>query len=168
MSKMSIDEMLKIRPTDLYPDCSRLMLQLASILNYLQIDEFNNKLIDSLRTKQTFPFSSSYTFRPFFAEATEEKDYSRIIHSSVPIKSFRDNILEIEQLVLKNFIGYDHAEEIYVLEKGLKAWMEFHHDSGYDSFLIEIINDHQLKIKPLCFLIYLKSAIDLKKRTAKR
>jgi hypothetical protein len=146
--KTSFEESLKFKQTDLYVDCNFLALQIAGALNSLKVVGFDNSLIEKLKTRQSWPYASSYSFPKTYNSGSKLNDnHTKTIQNRTSISNFRTDIKKIEKIFADNF-DYCCDSRIYeIIENGNKAYISVSRSNGFDNYKVEIREDKTIKVE---------------------
>ena len=145
--KTPFEKSIKFKTNDLYVDCNYVALQIASALNYLNVKEFDNSLLKSLKTKQSHPFASRYSFpKPTSFNSKSNSYKGKTIINSTSISNFKKDYKKIERLISGNF-EYCCGSKIYkIIEKDLKARVYQSRNNGIDNYLICLRPGNMIKV----------------------
>ena len=154
MRKTSFEESLKFKPSDLYVDCNFIALQIASALNSLKVTGFDDSLIEKLKTQQSWPYASTYSFpKTFNFTSNPNNNWTKIIKNKTSISNFNTDLKKIEKVLIDNF-DYCCKSKIYeIIEEGLKAYISVTRNNGYDFYRFEIRKDETIKIDLISSII---------------
>lgn len=147
MRKTSFEESLKFKPSDLYVDCNFIGLQIAGALNSLNVNGFDDSLIEKLKTKQSWPYAYRYSFPKTFNFGTNSSIISpKLLENTTGISNFGTDIKKVFELLVKNR-EIDSDSEIYqVIEDGSKAHVSVSRSNGSDVFILEITETNKIRI----------------------
>ncbi len=152
--KMPFMESIKFKPSNLYPDCNFLVLQLAGALNYLNVKGFDNLLLENLKTRQTMPYLKSYSFpKPFFMGSKTNNSSRTIIQNKTKITGFRKDIKKLEQIFFGNFEYGSGSKLIKIIENGSKACLSFSRNNGSAFYLVTLKTDNTIAVDLLYSVI---------------
>ena len=154
LSSSTMDEINKFNPNDLNLDCNFIVLQIANALNYLNVTGFEDSFIAKLKTKQTYPLASSYSFPKtktyYYGPLTNQNLNSNEIktfQNTTSISDFKKDLKNIEKLFVDNF-DYCCESRIYqVIENGSKAYISVSRNNGYDFYRVEIKENKTIEIE---------------------
>lgn len=146
--KISFEEFLKFKQSDLYVDCNFLALQIAGALNSLKVVGFDDSLINKLKTKQSWPWANRYSFpKTFNFGPMPNVNSTKTVQSKTSISNFRKDIKKIEKIFADNF-DYCCDSRIYeIIEDGHKAYISVSRNNGYDYYKVEIREDKTIKVE---------------------
>jgi len=146
--KISFEESMKFKQTDLYVYCNFLALQIAGALNSLKIVGFDDSLIDKLKTKQSWPWANRYSFPKTINFGTMPNvDSTKTVLNKTYISNFRTDIKKIEKILADNF-DYCCDSKIYeIIENGYKAYISASRSNGFDYYIVEIRKDKTIKVE---------------------
>ncbi len=146
----SFKESMKLKNSDLYYDCNYITFQLAYALKELNEPGFDDKLINELKKKQTYPFINSFELKKKFYKGNFYKiDLNKEINlnkSYNDIKSFIDDSAEFKEYILNNIEmmpNLNIGKIIY--DKSNKAYFETHFMYGRNGYII-FLNKNKLYI----------------------
>jgi hypothetical protein len=143
------EDSLKFLTYETYVDCRFIAFQLACALNKLNVKGFEQSLIDSLKTKQTWPYINTYSFpKDFIFKTTpnEKSKWSKIVPNKTSIKSFRKDIKKIKEILKQNFEWCCESRISKLIEDGAKAYVTVSRNNGFDKYLIRLTEDNKIKI----------------------
>jgi hypothetical protein len=141
MRAMNFMESLKLKKSDLYPDCNYLVFQLANAIKLLHEPGFDNRLIAQLKKKQTYPYIDAYQFP---------------ISKNHEFVNFQNNVIKIKlgkrypniATLVKDSKGFEKillqgienccAVRVYqiIYDKNNKAYVETSRNNGSDGYRI--------------------------------
>jgi hypothetical protein len=96
---MSFEEMGQFREKDLYVDCNFIVLQLASALNYLGVNGFDNALLEQLKSRQTYPLTHIYRFL-VWDDLGDSK--TKVVPNTDWINNFAEDYQKINNFLFRN------------------------------------------------------------------
>lgn len=147
MMNTTFEESMKFKPSDLYVDCNFMALQIAGALNSLQVIGFDDKLLEKLKKEQSWPFAKSYSFpKTFNNNSTLSVNSAKSFENVTAIKSFRNDIKKLYELLVQNeYISSD--SDIYrVIEDGSKACVYVTWADGYGVFRVELTEKNKVRV----------------------
>ncbi|MDD4993603.1 MAG: hypothetical protein PHR83_15360 [Paludibacter sp.] len=143
------EDSLRFLTYETYVDCRFIAFQLACALNKLKVKGFENSVIDSLKTKQTWPYMDSYSFPEDFIFKTppnEKSRWSKIVPNKTSIMSFRKDIKKITEVLRQNFEWCCESRISKIIEDGTRAYVKVSRNNGFDNYLIRLTEDNKIKI----------------------
>lgn len=151
----SLDESLKLKPSDLYVDCNLMALQIAGALNYLKVKGFDNALIEKLKTRQTYPFAKRYSFpKPIPTNLKADPNSIKTVDNSPGIKDFRKDAKKLEELLFDNIDNCCNAQVYQIIVKGNKAHVSVGRNNGHERYTVTLSPDNKISINFISNLIY--------------
>jgi hypothetical protein len=154
MQKMTFEESMKFKISDLTVDCNYILLQIAGALNYLKIKGFDNSLIEALKLSQTYPFASDYSFpKPNTTASNKNHIKSKVISNSLNITDLTKDYQKLETLILKYFENCCGSKMYELIINGSKAYVTMDRNNGYDYYLVTLEPKNKIKIDLISFII---------------
>lgn len=146
--KTSFEESLKFKQSDLSVDCNFLALQIAGALNSLHVVGFDNSLIEKLKTRQSWPYASRYSFPKTFNFGSKlNNKHTKTIQNRTSISNYRTDIKKIEKMFADNFDFCCDSRIYEIIEDGHKAYISVSRSNGYDYYKVEIREDKTIKVE---------------------
>jgi hypothetical protein len=132
---------MKLKKSDLYPDCNLLTFQLANALGYLGVPGFDDHLIAQIKKKQTYPFINNYTFpRSIHPENICTKSYVikiKLVNHYPDIETLVKDTKQFEKILLQ---GIENCCDVSIYQiiynKQNKAYVETSRNNGSDGYRI--------------------------------
>lgn len=152
MKKTSFEESMKFKTSDLIIDCNYLLLQIAGALNYLKVQGFDKALLEKLKTNQTFPFASRYSF-PVPSLSASKAIRSKTIENSSNIKDLKKDYKKLETIILNNFEDCCGSRIYEIIEKGPKAHVTMARNNGSDFYTVTLEPNNKIVIDLISFII---------------
>lgn len=154
MRKMSFEESMKFKTSDLTIDCNYILLKIAGALNYLKVQGFDNKLLEKLKTNQSFPLASRYSFpSPINNSPDKNLNRSKTIQNNTKIKDFRKDYKKLEKIILSNFEDCCGSRIYEIIEKGPKAYVTMARNNGSDYYTVTLEPNNKIVIDLISFII---------------
>ncbi len=145
--KMSVEEQMQFRPNELIVDANYIALQLAGALKYLNIEGFDDPLIEKLKKQQSYPLANKYEF-PISRYNDLKNDYfsTKTIKDTLKITDIKKDYKKLEKLIFDNFNNCCDARAYEVIEAKTKAYISVSRNNGFDEYFIEIKENDSIKI----------------------
>lgn len=147
MLNTTFEESMKFKPSDLYVDCNFMALQIAGALNSLQVIGFDDKLLEKLKKEQSWPFTNSYSFpRIFNYNSAFSVNSAKLIDNVTAIKSFRNDINKLYELLVQNKYISSGSKIYRVIEDGSQACVYVTWADGYGVFRVDLTEKNKVRI----------------------
>lgn len=154
MRKTSFEESMKFKTSDLYVDCNFVALQIAGALDYLKVKGFDDMLIEKLKTKQSYPFASSYSFpKPNNIDSKTDNLTSKTIQNKTSISDFKKDFKKIERVIFDNFENCCDSKIYEIIEKDSKAYISVLRNNGYDFYKVGLNVNNTIVINLISSII---------------
>ncbi|MDP4268836.1 MAG: hypothetical protein Q8909_01785 [Bacteroidota bacterium] len=145
--KISFEESMKFKPSDLYIDCHFTAFQIAEALHYMKIKGFDNSLVEELKREQSYPFAQGYEFpNPYPVAYNYSKLNGNIFKLKTDITSIRKDYKLIVGLIKAEYVAHSRYNNIEIIENGRNAYITIGSGDGMDSYLVKLLNRRTIAI----------------------
>lgn len=154
---MSFMESIKLRKSDLYPDCNFICFQLAYALKILNEPWFDDKLLAQLRINQTYPYIDRYKFPNLMMPGFfRYREHQKIVKLTEPCQTIAKMVTDSKGFEKILFQAIDHCcdfkIEKIICGKNNTAYLETSQNNGGDGYRI-ILTGKSLIIENVWSLI---------------
>ena len=122
----------------------------------MNITGFDNKLLDSLKKKQTAPYAKNFEFRVFHYDETQESDTKKIVYNTQNIRNFETDFKKVETFLIQHCGEGSNARVSEIVFHRNRAYVLVHSDDShsYSDYILQLNADNTITVEYLTSVFY--------------